>query len=181
MFVNVIANRRDPENRLAFIKFKSKKFGDISLPGYFDKSFIAPSIGEHEVMICGVLMKRGDRTITGFGGTPHEMVNAILWDEPPKCVFIRTPTLEDMKVFYDGFECSGSMCATTTRGTEFYGGKVFGTITPGKMMDYLVTAQNVNRRGDDREARTPGIGWAKMADTGHMRLEGVDSMDCLIF
>ena len=111
-------------------------------------------------MICGILWNKND---VGYD------FNAI-----PKCFFIRQPT-DEIKVRYDGFECSGSMCQTTSSATELLTKKVHYTVTPGKLMQSLVVADNVS--GGEYEDLTPGFGWIKRnPENGKMRLEGVDSL-----
>lgn len=178
MLVNVIPNRRDPNDRLAFIKGTTKLFGDIAVPAFFDKQSVKPDVGEHEVMICGVLFHKNE----------HGMYD---WKRAPKCFFIKVPT-DEIKVRYDGFECSGSMC-TTDSGANTIDGTIVRTkppaykldnwetrihlITPGRLQSWLIVAENVNSPLNNRKPRTPGVGWTKInPESGHYRLEGVESL-----
>lgn len=181
MLVNVLINRRDPEGRLAFIKFESKLHGTLSLPAYFDKNNLTDKTGEMEVMICGVLMPKGDRVVNNWNNTEtYTMENTTLWDQPPRCLFIRCPTAEDTKISYRGFECSGSMCSTTAVGAREYGtkDKFVGLVTPGRLFDHLVIADNVNVGWQGQKAKplTAGTGWIRRhPNGGAMQLVGVES------
>ncbi len=166
MKVLVLNNKRDPNLRIAFVKGMTKKLGEISVPAYFDKNIPLDQLPAHgsevEVMICGVLFPKDDNGHFNFGAMP-------------KCFFIRQPT-DEIIVKYDGFECSGSMCQTVTTATELLTKKVHYTVTPGKLMPYLVVADNVSD-GTIYNKPVPGIGWIKRnPENGKMRLEGVESL-----
>jgi hypothetical protein len=171
MKVLVLNNKRDPNLRIAFVKGMTKKLGEISVPAYFDKNIPVDQLPAHgeevEVMICGVLFPKYEK---GQPNEGHFNFNAV-----PKCFFIRQPT-DEIKVRYDGFECSGSMCQTTTSAIELLTKKRHYVITPGKLMSYLVVADNVSSATEYNEP-IPGIGWIKHnPENGKMRLEGVDSL-----
>lgn len=194
MFVDIIQNRRDPNGRLAFIRAESKRWGTVSMPAYFPRdSQTTTPLGKLEVMITGLLY--------------HKMDNGMNdWDRAPKCVFIREPSPDegDHKIWYRGFECSGSMCTTTTSGFAIDGFIPFPTlaakrknkklwkcedgversddhfisfITPGRLQDWIITADNVNTSFTNRAPLTHGIGWCRYnKDKGIYRLEGVESL-----
>ena len=180
MIVEIVQNKRDPERRLAFIKVTTKRFGEISIPAYADNG---TPVGETEAMITGVAWHRNEHNL-------HD------YCRPPKCAFIRVPT-DEMRVRYRGFECSGSMCITDSScyvvnkfdDTEDYvtfanwavkdkSIRFLGRITPGRLQEVLIVADNVNTSFQNRKPPTPGFGWIKMnPNSGFHRIEGVRSFN----
>lgn len=159
MLVNVIANRRNPDLRLAFIKAETKKHGVVSIPGYFENDAPMPSIGDHEVMITSAMFHRDENGHFNY-------------DAKPKNFFIRIPTTEIL-VDHCGFECDGSMCQTLSFATV--NGR-HTMITPGLMMQYLPVADNVNAEFDKRPRYPlkPGKAYvAKHPEKGTWRVVGV--------
>ena len=175
MKVLVKANRRDPNARLAFISYTNYQGNEISLPAYFDKRDLTqpkPDT-EVEVMISGVLYEKDENGHFDFS--------------KPRCFFIKEPAENQFKVTYEGFECDTSMCTTTTnfRFVDAHlNTKKLQWMTPGKLMQSLIVADNVNARFDDRDRYplTPGVGWVeKNAANGVWRLAGVEETKYLDF
>lgn len=175
MRVQVIANRRDPSARLAFLHYLDMHGEMQSAPGYFDKKLaVQPLAGsEVEAMISGVLY--------------HKDATGQFFDfHKPKCFFLTPPQEHHIKVWYDGFECSGSGCTTTARaykilpnGTMEKNGK---TMTPGKLMSSLIVADNTSNAfyGKPSIPPTPGFGWAERhPQNTHLRLAGVEEVKYL--
>lgn len=163
MRVTVIANRKDESRRLAFVKVETKRHGAISVPGYFDNDMPMPEIGEHEVMITAVIFPRNEH-------------GHIQFDEKPKNFFLRVVTDKDILVEHEGFECSGSMCQTLAFAA--IDGRT-QKITPGRMMQYLPVADNVNAAFDKRDLYllTPGKAYIERhPEKGHWRVAGVPSI-----
>lgn len=159
MKVTVISNRRDPTRRLAFLQESTPRYGDISLPAYFDHSRPQPEEGEAEVMITSLLFHKDARGMFDR-------------KRPPKCAFIRCIEPEDKFISHSGFECSGSMAQTLAMG-KFEDGKSH-VITPGRLHDYIPVAFNMN--GANNSLR-PGTGWVRINPAnGKWRLEGVNSL-----
>lgn len=159
MLVNAIANRRDESLRLAFVKGVTKRHGTISVPGYFEKDAPTPPLGEHDVMITAAIFPRNE-----YG---HFQFDAV-----PKNFFIRIPTNEIL-VEHCGFECAGSMCQTLSF-AKINGKETM--ITPGRMMQYLPVADNVNAEFDNRPRYPliPGKAYvAKHPEKGTWRVVGV--------
>lgn len=162
MLVNAIENRRDPSKRIAFIKAVTEKHGSISLPAFFEINYPMPEVGEHEVMITGALF-------------PKDANGHYNYDALPKNLFVRLPQ-DEILVDHEGFECNGSMCQTLSY-TKINGKTTM--ITPGKMMQYLHVADNVNAEFDNREPYPlkPGKAYvARHPEKGTWRVVGVPSL-----
>lgn len=191
MLLTFEKSQKDPSKLIAFLKGSTRRFGDVSIPAFPDrKSSIVE--GEQEVMINNVLLYKTEEG---------------RWDfkRRPKCFIVRNPTIETTKVFFNGFECSGTMCTTTASAFDYVEGRSYdelyqeyfktrnhsalpykyhGTITPGLLHSFLRVAENVNVRfdGSDRQPRIPGIGWIEEnPNNGYMRLAGVNSLQELYF
>ena len=81
-------------------------------------------------------------------GMPEYMITDVLGSHP-KGFVVEPVTAEYRLVAHRGFECSGSMCQTTAWTDD----KVTGWLTPGRVMDILPVAENVNTRVDGRDKR----------------------------
>lgn len=163
MLVNVLANRRDPERRIVFAKVMSKRHGYISIPSYFDNNFPMPELGELEVMISNVAFPRDKDGYFDYTAVPKHM-------------FLRTITGVEL-VEHEGFECSGSMCQTLAFATLHGKRKM---ISPGRMMQYLPVADNVNARFYNREPYplVPGKAYIEYnPEKGSWRVAGVPSFE----
>ena len=167
MLITVCQNRKDETHRLAFAPVKTERWGKFTLPCYFsDKNNIPELDSKVEVMICGVLMHRDASGYYDF-------------NRPPKALFIRLPTDDDIAIVYQGFECSGSMCQTLTW-AQFPNGKNT-LVTPGRLQSYLIVANNVGF-GDKENPLIPGSGWVRYnSEKGRWRLEGVKNVADLAF
>lgn len=130
------------------------------MPAYFDqKDLPPPPEGEMNVMITSLLFHKDSK-----GHFDRK--------RPPKCMFIRAITEDDVFVNFDGFECSGSM-AQTLSSAKTQDGRTL-TITPGRLHDFLNVAFNM---GDNQKPLTPGTGWVRVnPQNGMWRLEGVNSL-----
>lgn len=167
MRVIVKENRSNPELRLTFINYINHLGEQVSIPAYFDKRLpVQPEAGkEVEVMINGVLY--------------HKDANGYYDYNRPKSFFIAEPIEgKHVKIWYNGFACSGSGCATTAIGYEMVGEKRKAegkTLTPGRLMQSLIVADQVSD-ASNYEKETPGFGWAEVhpENNRRMRLVGVD-------
>ena len=166
MLVNVIANRRDPSQRLAFIRAETPKYGVFSAPAYFDKNSITPDVGEQEVMICGVLFHKN-------------LDGSYDFESPPKCFFLKIPN-DEIKVSFEGFCIIDQTCSVLSSAVNVRNRKdTYNVITPGRLQSYLHVIDLASDHFDGRPETPlkPGIGWiAKNPETGKYRLEGVESV-----
>lgn len=165
MKVSVLVNKSDASKRLAFIRHNFPH-GISSVPAYFPKDLpvdILPSEGsEVEVMISGVLYRHDDKS----------RISSV------KCLFIREPTDEDIKVRLEGFQTWGSQCFTDSKAVSMDGKKtVYHTVTPGRLMSSLPDFYE-----GSPEPMVSLTGWIRKNPTNNkMRLEGVEDINSLRF
>lgn len=100
-----------------------------------------------------VLSRRATDLAPSDGSEAEYMITDVLGSHP-KGFVVEPVTAEYRLVAHSGFECSGTMCATTAWTND----EAVGCLTPGRVMDLLPVAQNVNARvdGRDRQPRRPG-------------------------
>lgn len=88
-------------------------------------------------------------------------------------VFVRPVTRDYVLIDHDGFECSGSMCATTAVGT--YRGKR-KLLTPGRTHVYEADNTNTGWHGRQRIDTRPSKAYVRLYDWEHktpVRIEGL--------
>jgi hypothetical protein len=171
MLVDVQANRRDPTQRIAFVKVPTKRFGTVSIPSYFDRNMELPPVGPAEVMITYVQSHRRSN-------------ESFLLSEIPKCLFLKVITFDDIKVNIEGFDTHGSQCVTTSKAVNVKDRHDKYDITPGRLMSHLVCLHNEGRHYFNKPSLPliGGIGYIAMnPEKRKYRLIGIDDASMLMF